>query len=65
MSIEPPDPRYEFTLDDGVCIDGDFGVWPGNPAPPDDGLMRFWVYTNTWNSRMLFTAKGYELEWTG
>jgi len=63
MTIEPPDPRYQFSKDGGVKVDGDFGAYPGDPAPPDDGLVRLWLYVSTWNARMMFTAKGCELEW--
>ncbi len=67
MRIEPPDARsgYTFSHHLGVMVDGDFGVYPGNPAPPDDGLVRLWLYVSTWNARMTFTAKGCELAWTG
>ncbi len=44
---------------------GDFGVYPGEPEVPDDGLVRLWFFISTWNSRMMFTAKGCELEWEG
>jgi hypothetical protein len=26
--------------------------------------VRVWFYVNTWNSRMMFTAKTYSLAWT-
>jgi hypothetical protein len=52
-------------MDDGIYVDGDFGVYPGEPSAPDDGLVRLWFYSSTWNSRMMFTAKGCELEWEG
>ncbi len=63
MRIEPPDPRYKFATARGVTVDGDFGVYPGEPEAPDDGLVRLWFYPSTWNSRLMFTAKGCELEW--
>lgn len=62
LSIEPPRPGYEFS-DEGVDVDGGFGAYPGDPAPPDDGLVRLWFYVSTWNSRMLFTAEKCDLEW--
>jgi hypothetical protein len=65
MRIEPPDPRYQFATARGVTVDGDFGVYPDEPEAPDNGLVRLWFYSSTWNSRMMFTAKGCELEWTG
>ncbi len=46
-------------------MDGDFGSYPGEPAPPYDGLVRLWLYVSSWNSRMTFTAKSCELEWEG
>lgn len=62
MSIEPPDARYQFSKDAGVRVDGDFGAYPGDPAQPEDGQVRLWLYASTWNSRMLFTAKECALE---
>ena len=41
---------------------GDFGVYPGESEALDDGLVRLWFYVSTWNSRMMFIAKGCELE---
>lgn len=38
--IEPPDPRYTFATAGGGRVDGDFGVYPGEPEAPDDGLVR-------------------------
>jgi hypothetical protein len=63
MLIEPPTAGYEFTTGRGAFLDGDLGPYPGDPAPPDDGLVRLWFCVSTWNSRMLFTAKTCELEW--
>jgi hypothetical protein len=65
MLIEPPTRGAEFAMDDGVYVNGKFGVYSGEPAPPDDGLVRLWFYVTTWDSRMMFTAKGCELEWEG
>ncbi len=65
VRIEPPDPRYQFSMPDGVYLDADFGAYPGEPEAPDDGLVRLWFYVSTWNARMTFTAKGCELEWEG
>ncbi len=67
MRIEPPDARntYTFSHRDGVMVDGDFGAYPGEPTPPDDGLVRLWFYVSTWNARMTFTAKSSDLVWTG
>lgn len=42
-------------------VDGDFGVYPGEPEAPDDGLVWLWFFVSTWNSRMMFTAQGREL----
>jgi hypothetical protein len=64
MNIESPDARYGFTREgSGIWVDGDFGAYPGEPAPPDDGLVRLWFFVQTWNSRMMFTAKTCGLEW--
>ena len=64
MTIEPPDLAYSFTRDgDGLWVDGDFGAYPGEPAPPEDGLVRLWFFVQTWNARMLFTARACRLEW--
>ncbi len=65
MLVEPPVAGSEFSMDDGAYVDGGFGVYPGEPEPPDDGLVRLWFYSSTWNSRRMFTAKGCELEWEG
>ncbi|SRR6266581_8878491 len=67
MRIEPPDSRntYTFSHRNGVMVDGDFGPYPGDPVPPDDGLVRLWFFVSTWNARMTFTAKSCELAWTG
>jgi hypothetical protein len=62
-TVEPPDPRYKVATDKGAAVDGDFGAYPGDATPPDDGLVRLWFYVSTWNSRILFTAKSCELEW--
>ena len=62
-TVEPPDPRYRVATDRGAAVDGDFGSYPSDPAPPNDGLVRLWFYVSTWNSRLLFTAKSCELEW--
>lgn len=61
--IEPPHPDCKFTSANGAKVDGGFGGYPGDPAPPDDGLVRLWFYVNTWNSRMMFTAKSFALSW--
>jgi hypothetical protein len=37
----------------------------GEPEAPEDGLVRLWFCSSTWNSRMTFTAKSCELEWEG
>jgi hypothetical protein len=29
MRIDPLDPLYHFSMDDGVYVDGGFGVYPG------------------------------------
>jgi hypothetical protein len=42
MSIDSPDPRYRFSTDDGVYVGGGFGAYPGDPEPPDDGMVRRW-----------------------
>ncbi len=65
MLIDPPDPRYHCSMDDGIYVDGDYGVYPGEPEAPDDGLVRLWFFVSTWNSRMTFTTKGCEREWEG
>lgn len=62
--IEPPHLDCKFTGANGAKVDGGFGAYPGDPAPPDDGLVRLWFYVNTWNARMMFTAKSYDLAWT-
>ena len=62
--VEPPHPDYGFSNAEGACVDGGFGGYPGDAAPPDDGLVRVWFYVNTWNSRMMFTAKSHSLAWT-
>ncbi len=64
MLVEPPTAGYRFTTGTGACLDGDLGPYPGDPAPPDDGLVRLWFYVSTWNSKMEFTAKTCALEWT-
>ncbi len=64
MTIEPPHPSYRFAADDGLWVDGDFGPYPGEPPPADDGLIRLWLFVRTWNARMLFTAREFALEWT-
>jgi hypothetical protein len=65
VRIEPPHADYAFTRDGhGIWVDGDFGAYPGEPAPPDDGLVRLWFFVQTWNARMTFTAKACGLEWT-
>jgi hypothetical protein len=63
MVIEPPAEGYRFTTGGGALVDGGVGPYPGDPTPPDDGLVRLWFYVSTWNARMLFTAKTAELEW--
>ncbi len=64
MRVEPPDARYGFTAAGGVFVDGGFGAYPGEPEPPDDGLVRLWLFVSTWNARMTFTARECALEWT-
>ncbi len=63
MFVEPPDPRYQFSMGDGIDVDGGFGPYPGDPAPPDDGLVRLWFFVSTWNARMTFTVSECVLEW--
>lgn len=65
MVIEPPAMGYPFAIDGGVDVDGGFGVYPGDPPAPDDGLVRLWFYVSTWNARMMFAAKECALEWVG
>lgn len=62
-TIEPPSAGYQFSEGEGVYVDGGFGAYPDDPAPPDDGLVRLWLYISTWDARMMFTAKGSEVEW--
>jgi hypothetical protein len=62
-TLEPPDPKYLVATEKGAAVDGDFGSYPGDPEPPDDGLVRVWFFVSTWNSRMLFTARSCDLEW--
>ena len=62
--IEPPHPGYSFKeTRGGLWVDGDFGAYPGEPAPPDDGLVRLWFFVQTWNARMVFMAKACGMEW--
>ena len=63
MRVGTPDPRYGFTAAGGVLVDGGFGVYPGEPLPPDDALVRLWLFVSTWNARMTFTARECALEW--
>jgi hypothetical protein len=65
MQIEPPAPTCRFSTDRGVVVDGDFGAYPREPAPPDDGKVRLWFFVRTWNSKMTFTAEGCDLTWSG
>jgi hypothetical protein len=64
MLIEAPDPRYNFSMDDGVSVDGGFGAYPGETVPSEDGLLRLWLFISTWNARMMFAAKSCDLVWT-
>lgn len=65
MLVEPPDtrPPYALSTDEGVWVDGGFGVYPGDPQPPDDELVRVWLFSQTANAKMLFTAGDCALEW--
>ncbi len=51
MRIEPPAARYTFSTSRGVTVDGDLGVYPGEPEAPDDGLVRLWFYSSASNRR--------------
>ncbi len=57
MRIEPPDPRYQFATARGVTVDGDFGVYPGEPEVAEDGVLRLCFYSSTWNSRMILDER--------
>jgi hypothetical protein len=63
LQIEPPGQHSSFGMSLGIYVDGDFGAFPGTPPPPSDGLVRLWLYSPTWNSRMEFVAKDCCLDW--
>ena len=63
VTTEPPGPDHPFSDEDGLWVDGDFGGYPGDPPPPDDGLIRLWLFVQTWNARMTFTCTGLALSW--
>lgn len=60
---EAPAPGSRPVGKDGLWIDGDFGVSPGEPPPPDDGQLRLWFFVQERNSFMRFAAKAAALEW--
>jgi hypothetical protein len=63
VTTEPPGPGHPFSDEDGLWVDGDFGAYPGDPPPPEDGLVRLWLFVETWNARMAFTCAGLTMEW--
>jgi hypothetical protein len=64
VKVEPPDSHYSFARPDGLWVDGGFGPYPGDASAPDDGFLRLWLFIQTWNARMMFTARECSLEWT-
>jgi hypothetical protein len=63
MTTEPPGSGCRFSDEDGLWVDGGFGAYPGDPPPPDDGLLRLWLFVETWNARMTFTCTGLAVAW--
>ena len=55
--------RLDLARPGGVMVDGDLGVRPGDPAPPEDGLLRVWLFVQHWNAFMAFTAREGALAW--
>jgi hypothetical protein len=64
VTIDSPDPTFGFSEGEGVWVDGAFGGYPGRPDPPDDGLVRLWLFVQTWNASLRFTARECALEWS-
>jgi hypothetical protein len=63
LAIEPPAPGHGFARDGGAWVDGDFGAAPDEASPPDDGLVRLWIFVQDWNARIHVAARACALEW--